>query len=261
MPQKPDLPAVRRRLHAGFLVIFLMAMPVIAQADLRVLNGKFSPDKKANFVAIPAKYSPGRKQYLDERALQAFERMAQAARAAGFQITIISATRNFATQKAIWEQKFTGARKVSGKNLASAMPDEEARSLEILKYSSMPGTSRHHWGTDFDLHEAKLRGETLSNATLSQGRGLQFYNWLVAHGGEYGFCQPYKGNPEERNQGKYAHGYQEERWHWSYRPLAAGYLKVYLQNAGALLPAGFRGDRAAAGLYLDYVKNIDPGCL
>jgi len=228
---------------------------------LRLLSGQYQPEKKQGFRAIPAKFSPGRLQYLDERALAAFEKLAAAAEKAGFQLVVVSATRNFASQKAIWEQKFSGRRKVGGKDLAKTIPNEEQRALEILKYSSMPGTSRHHWGTDFDLHEAKVGGPPLSNETLSRGRGLQFYNWLRAHAGEYGFCQPYKGNPSERNGGRFAHGYEEERWHWSYQPLASQYLKAYAENAAALTPAGFAGDNAGARFYLDYVKNIDPGCL
>ena len=26
------------------------------------------------------------------------------------------------------------------------------RALDLLRYSSMPGSSRHHWGTDVDVH-------------------------------------------------------------------------------------------------------------
>lgn len=247
-----------RRILISFL---LLALPAAAQADMRVLNGKFNPEKKAEFTALPGRYSQGKTQYLDTRALEAFLRLAEAARKAGYEITVISATRNFASQKAIWEQKFNGTRKVSGKNLATAMPDEAQRSLEILRFSSMPGTSRHHWGTDFDLHESKLKGTALTNETLSTGRGLQFYEWLTVNAPAFGFCQPYKGDPAQRNGGKFARGYQEERWHWSYKPVSAQYLKVYLQNSGALAPVGFAGDRAAAGFYLDYVQNIDPGCL
>ena len=240
--------------------LLFLVLPAFAQADLQLLRGRFQPEKRQGFKAIPAKLSPGRVQYLDERTLTAFEKMAAAAHKAGFQLTIVSATRNFTTQKAIWEQKFSGIRKVRGKDLTKTIPNEELRALEILKYSSMPGTSRHHWGTDLDLHEAKLSGPALSNETLSKGRGLELYNWLLAHAGEYGFCQPYKGNPNARNAGRFAHGYEEERWHWSYRPVAAQYLAAYRQNAEILKPNGFAGDKSAAHFYLDYVENIDASC-
>lgn len=232
----------------------------VSEAQLALLSGKFNPDKKSGFAAIPAKFSAGRTQYLDERTLAALTKLAAAAHAAGFDIQVVSATRNFTTQKAIWEQKFSGQRAVGGKNLAATVKDEEKRALEILRFSSMPGTSRHHWGTDMDLHEAKITGPALHNSTFKQGRGKAFHDWLTANAPTYGFCQPYNGDPAERNGGKYAHGYQEERWHWSYRPISADYLKEYENNAAALQPKGYAGDKAAAHLYMDYVQNIDPAC-
>jgi D-alanyl-D-alanine carboxypeptidase len=253
---------MRAQLVRRFLVLagFYILSSIAAQADLRVINGKFSPDKKQGFVAVPAKFSPGRKQYLHEETLAAFLKLAEAAKKSGFNITIVSATRNFITQKAIWEEKFTGKRLVGGKNLATAVKSDEARALTILNFSSMPGTSRHHWGTDVDVHEAKITAPALHNSSFKSGRGLEFYNWMAANAAKFGFCQPYNGDPASRHAGKFAHGYQEERWHWSYRPLASQYLKMYQQNSGALEPAGFAGDKAAARLYMDYVQNIDASC-
>lgn len=233
---------------------------IAGEAELSILSGKFAPEKKSGFAAIPAKFAAGRTQYLDERTLAALVKLAAAAHAAGFDIQVVSATRNFVTQKAIWEQKFSGQRAVGGKNLALTVKDEEKRALEILRFSSMPGTSRHHWGTDLDLHEAKITAPALHNSTFKKGRGKEFHDWLTANAPAFGFCQPYTGDPAERNGGKYAHGYQEERWHWSYRPVSADYLRQYEGNAAALQPKGYAGDKAAAHLYMHYVQNIDPTC-
>lgn len=235
------------------------ALPA-SETELSLLSGKFTPEKQSGFAAVPAKFSAGRTQYLDARTLTALSKLAAAAHAAGFDIQVVSATRNFTTQKAIWEQKFSGQRAVGGRNLAATVKDEEKRALEILRFSSMPGTSRHHWGTDMDLHEAKITGPALHNSTFKQGRGKEFHDWLTANAASFGFCQPYNGDPAQRNGGKYAHGYQEERWHWSYRPVSADYLKEYESNAAALQPKGYAGDKAAAHLYMDYVQNIDPSC-
>lgn len=230
------------------------------EVDLKVLSGKFAPDNMPGFASIPDKYLSRKPQYLDARALSALEKLSVAARKAGYDIKVVSATRNFTTQKAIWEEKFTGRRAVGGKNLATAIKDEEKRALEILRFSSMPGTSRHHWGTDMDFHESGISGPALHNSTFKTGRGKEFYDWLVANAGKFGFCQPYNGDPTERGAGKFAHGYQEERWHWSYRPVAAQYLAAYRQNAEILKPNGFAGDKSAAHFYLDYVENIDASC-
>ncbi|MCX7632559.1 MAG: M15 family metallopeptidase [Turneriella sp.] len=229
-------------------------------STLQILRGKFNPEEEENFVPLPQKYSPGRRQYLQQKTLEALERLAAAAKQAGYQLRVISATRTYDEQKAIWEHKFLGWRLVGGKNLAKTIQDEKARALEILRYSSMPGTSRHHWGTDLDLHEARLDGPVLSNKTFSEGRGAKFYDWLVQNAPRFGFCQPYRGTPKERNAGKYQHGYEEERWHWSYQPLASEYLKTFESHAAALKPSGFAGADAAAEFYLDYVQNIDPSC-
>ena len=43
---------------------------------------------------------------------------------------------------------------------------------EIMKYSSMPSTSRHHWGTDIDLN-------SLENSYFEKGEGKKYsIGWL-----------------------------------------------------------------------------------
>jgi len=48
----------------------------------------------------------------------------------------------------------------------------------------MPGTSRHHWGTDVDLF-------SLDNKFFESGDGKIWYSWMVQNAAKYGFCQPY----------------------------------------------------------------------
>ena len=48
------------------------------------------------------------------------------------------------------------------------------------------------------------------------------YGWLQTHAATYGFCQVYTEQGEERPE-----GYQEEKWHWSYMPLAHQFLRQY----------------------------------
>ncbi|MFM9004881.1 MAG: D-alanyl-D-alanine carboxypeptidase family protein [Flavobacteriales bacterium] len=43
-----------------------------------------------------------------------------------------------------------------------------------MKFSSMPGTSRHHWGTDIDLN-------SVEPSYFLSGKGLLIYQWLSAH--------------------------------------------------------------------------------
>ena len=115
--------------------------------------------------------------------------MYDAAKKEGITLKIISATRNFATQKIIWEGKWTGKRLHESKeNLAKTIPNPTERAIKILRWSSMPGTSRHHWGTDIDLNK-------LNNSYFEKGEGLKIYNWLIANASSFGFCQPY--SPEK----------------------------------------------------------------
>jgi len=152
-------------------------------------------------------------------------------------IVIVSTTRNFVSQKGIWERKWQ----------ASGIKAGIGRARKILEYSSMPGTSRHHWGTDLDFNQ-------LNNSYYRRGEGKIFYDWMVANANRFGFCQPYTAH----RQGE---GYQEERWHWSYRPLSAPFLKEWL----ALPPETFAGLKfAGSEHFLDlcrqYVSNVDQAC-
>ncbi|HRP67917.1 MAG TPA: M15 family metallopeptidase [Turneriella sp.] len=223
------------------------------------LAGKFSPAKNQNFIEISSQYS-SRKQYIDKRTFAAFEKMAIAAQKDGFDLTIISATRNFHTQKIIWDEKFNGKRKVGGENIAQTIPNEKKRALRILEFSSMPGTSRHHWGTDIDLHEKKIKAPALYNSTFKSGRGKALHDWLTKNAPKFDFCQPYTGDPATRNGNSFQHGYREESWHWSYTPLSKLYLQQYTKRAKALKPSGYAGDNVAAHFYLDFVQNVDPTC-
>ena len=76
-------------------------------------------------------------------AATAFEKMKIAAQKAGFKIEIVSAYRSFNRQKDIWNRKYI-ANEIKGFS-----PDENIK--KIIEYSTLPGTSRHHWGTDIDL--------------------------------------------------------------------------------------------------------------
>ena len=170
------------------------------------LMGKFQPNTNEDFALAPAAVTDGAQQYyLRVEALAAFQSMRTEALKSGITLKIISATRPFDRQKQIWEAKWNGSTAVGGQNLAKTIADPTARARKILTYSSMPGTSRHHWGTDMDLN-------SLEPAYFKRGQGKQIYDWLNLHAAEFGFCQPYSAGR--------TNGYNEEQWHWSYMPLA-----------------------------------------
>lgn len=215
------------------------------------IMGKFDPAKHPDFVKIDTRYADKANLYLRKAAYESFLKMHAAAKADGVTLVIRSATRNFNYQKGIWERKWTGATKVKGGiNLAKTTPADHTRALEILLYSSMPGTSRHHWGTDVDFN-------SFNNDYFSKGKGLKEYNWLVANAASYGFCQPYSPKGDNR-----PNGYEEEKWHWSYLPIAQPLTKVAKKQLKDNMISGFKGAETAAkiGVVDKYVLGINPDC-
>lgn len=216
--------------------------------DIKYLMGRFEPADHPDFVRIDPAMASRSDMYLRKDAYEAFKRMREAAAAEGVKLFIISATRNFTYQKGIWEAKWRGERLVDGQNLAETMPNAAQRALKILEYSSMPGSSRHHWGTDIDLNELQDKFFT------ENGEGRKIYAWLSAHAAEYGFCQPYSaGRP---------HGYHEEKWHWSYLPVARQLTRMAARQMTDDMIQGFLGAEAAKsiGIVQKYVLGINEEC-
>ncbi len=220
------------------------------QMDKKYLLGKFEPAREKDFVGVDSKYTDDRRLYLRQETYEAFIRMHDAALQSGIKLIIISATRNFNSQKYIWERKWSGNTLVDGKNLAKTEIDPVERARIILRFSSMPGTSRHHWGTDIDLN-------SLNNDYFITEKGKEIYTWLIENAPDYGFCQTYNPKGSLRTT-----GYEEEKWHWSYLPLAGPFLKQYTQKVRYDDIKGFLGWETAKALRVieDYVLSINKNC-
>ena len=232
---------------------YLTEIKNITQVDstisLDYLMGKFDPSNNKSFTKIASKYTKRKNLLLRKETYEAFKKMHAAALKDGVKLSILSATRNFKIQKTIWEAKWLGTRKIeNGKDASKAYPNPKTRALQILKFSSMPSTSRHHWGTDIDINN-------LNNSYFKKGKGLKEYQWLQKHAHDFGFCQPYTaGRP---------YGYQEERWHWSYLPIAkklSDQAKLRLKNE---MIQGFKGSETAQQINVvkHYVLGINQECL
>lgn len=214
------------------------------------LSGKFEPKTDSLFVEIPKDYDgKGGGQYLRKETLEAFKRMADEARKEGVTLKVVSATRNFYSQKSIWEAKWNGTR-ADWADVKTKYPEAKDRALAILKYSSMPGTSRHHWGTDIDIN-------SVEPAYFAKGRGKKEYEWLVKNAGRFGFCQPYSPKGTAR-----PNGYEEEKWHWSYTPLSKDFLTKYPTTVSYTDIKGFDGDESAELLKVidNYVLGVNMDC-
>jgi LAS superfamily LD-carboxypeptidase LdcB len=199
------------------------------------LMGKFNYKTHPWFVKVPTGMS-NREIYIQKETLEAFSKMHEAAKKDGINFVIISGTRNFTDQKAIWENKW------SREILTHKTP--KATALKILEYSSMPSTSRHHWGTDIDIN-------SLVSSYFKTGKGAEEYAWLVKNAKKYGFYQTY--TPKDKGRT----GYAVEEWHWSYFPLSHKYLEQYNLKISNKDIVGFTGCETAAEI--DIVKNYVNG--
>jgi len=206
------------------------------------LTGKFNPAKHPAFVKVPERYANRKGHYLRQEAFDAYKKMYEAARKENISLVIRSASRNFDYQKRIWNRKW--------KDKRNSIPDSKKRVLNILKYSSMPGTSRHHWGTEVDLN-------SFNNQWFTYGKGLKLFNWMTNNAHKYGFHRPYTAKNKDRLT-----GYNEEKWHWSYTPLS----KLMLADANGLITddkiSGFSGSQHAKTLSIvkNYIFGIHPSC-
>ena len=230
----------------------IRTIPIDSTISIDFLMGKFTPSKHPDFVLIPQKYASRAGMYMHREAFDAFKRMADAAQKQGIILQIKSAARNYQKQKQIWNDKWNGKRLLEGNyNAAKLYPLAKKRAIKILEYSSMPGTSRHHWGTDIDLN-------AFTNSYFEKGKGLQEYLWLTKHAKDYGFCQPYTAKGKSR-----PYGYNEEKWHWSYTPLSRKFTQQYTTRISNKDIKGFDGADTVSEIDIiqKYVLGIAEDCL
>lgn len=117
-----------------------------------------------------------------------------------------------------------GCWNLDGKNAKGL--DQAERAKEILQASSAPGVSRHHWGTDFDFWSvAPEDWKGTGKVDLSK-----VYDWLKPNASTFGFMQSFVDKPAGASApDAYGTRYFEERWHWSYYPVAQALLEVSQQ--------------------------------
>lgn len=161
-------------------------------------------------------------QRLRPEVLRPLEELQQEAHSAGFEFTIASSYRSFHRQQCIWDQKAQGLRPLlsdAGDPLCYEQLNTEQVLWAILRWSALPGSSRHHWGTDFDVYDARALGpgQTLQLTvaeTVGNGPFAEFHRWLDTRLAlpNCPFFRPYT-----RPLG----GVAPEPWHLSYAPVAA----------------------------------------
>jgi len=158
-------------------------------------------------------------------------RLVDAARTAGFELMIASGYRNYQRQLQIWNEKAAGTRPVlddRGQPLDLSGCSDWEKVQAILRWSALPGASRHHWGTDIDVYDRlALPQDYQLQLTAEEADGLfgALHQWLderIATDAAQGFFRPYS---EDRG------GVAPERWHLSYAPLALRYQRQLQPDA------------------------------
>ncbi len=222
-------------LFFGFLVAPLAGNEIQHFTKAEIL-GDINPAHLKSFDKLKTKHCTKANAYLRDEVYSAFKKMAKEAEKDGVHFVIISATRNREYQAGIWNRKWN----TFGGELLE-------RAQKILQYSSMPGTSRHHWGTDFDLN-------SLNNSYFESGKGQKEYEWLRDHAHLFGFFQPYTAFNDSRDA-----GYREEKWHWSYYPTASKLQRAYNHLVSYQDLKGFNGSELAKELNVisNYVNGVE----
>jgi len=186
----------------------------------------------------------------------------RAALAAGFDLTPVSSFRDFERQLSIWNAKFSGERPLydaEGRALDASQLSPGERVAAILRWSALPGASRHHWGTDLDLMDANAippgyRVQLNAAEFEAGGPFARLAEWLETHAVRFGFFRPFRG---------VLSGVQAEPWHYSFAPLAEPARRSLTPSVlqDALAAAPLLGKETVLGrleeLHSRYVAAID----
>lgn len=233
--ENPDLPQKKNLDESSFTL-----NAVTTEFTVEELMGDVVYAKNENFIKLDNKYllNAASNSYLHKDAAEAYKRMADDAEKEDISLKAISCGRNFKAQKSIWEKKWIREDFI-------IFDSGPLRCAEIMRFSSMPGTSRHHWGTEIDIY-------SLKNKDFADGEGLKIYEWLTTHAKDYGFYQPYTAGRDR--------GYEEEKWHWSYYPISGPMQEQFNAKIDYTLITGFNGSEYASqvGAIENYVNGIAP---
>jgi LAS superfamily LD-carboxypeptidase LdcB len=166
---------------------------------------------------------------LQAEVIDAYQQLRGDAAQAGFDLRIASGFRDFSRQLVIWNGKVDGSRPIVDDAGRVIDPQGLAawRCVQyILRFSALPGTSRHHWGTDMDVFDkAAMPADYQLQLTVAETRDTgpfaELHRWLderITADKSYGFFRPYA-----QDLG----GVSPEPWHLSYAPLAQTYSQLW----------------------------------
>ncbi|GAA0873212.1 hypothetical protein GCM10009117_23590 [Gangjinia marincola] len=199
---------------------FITSTTALSVMSLMPLSGfsfpglsEFSKDELMGKADI--KLYGSNKIRLRKDAFGAYIMMYKAAKQKGITIQAVSSYRSFEDQKRIWTNKYN-------RFTAQGMNPLEAMN-KIIEYSTIPGTSRHHWGTDIDIimGDTGITDDVLQEKHFEEGGAFyELKQWLTKFATTFGFEEVYTNQTQRK-------GFKYEPWHFSYSPTSKPMLKAY----------------------------------
>ena len=153
---------------------------------------------------------------LHAKTKEDFLRLKERAQQENLDISVASGYRDYHRQLNIWNNKASGKtplRNEEGDVIPTDKLTQEELVFTILRWSALPGFSRHHWGSDLDVYDSKTcpnpqllpreyqHGGPCHSLSLFLGKEMQ----------RFGFFHPY-----DRDRG----GVCPEPWHISHKKVA-----------------------------------------
>lgn len=184
------------------------AKPEKSWSTILVNSQSLMPDD----YAVEVRTIKGSEKQFDVRAADALEKMLDDARAAGYNMYLVSAYRTLDYQKGLFSRKV---------NQYKALGYDDATAYsEAAKWVAVPGTSEHCLGLAADIVSSTWYN--YNNDLTEDFEKTEHFEWLYNHCAEYGFILRYPKNREATT------GISYEPWHYRYVGVEAA--KYIMEN-------------------------------
>ncbi|PZD79685.1 M15 family metallopeptidase [Mesonia sp. K7] len=233
---------------------FISALASLSFSDKKLWQETYTQDQLTGKTPVTATTN---NQHIQDEVYQAFSAMKKAAAKENIDIQIVSGYRSFERQLEIWNGKY---QRFTQQGLS---PTEAIK--KILEYSTIPGTSRHHWGTDIDIIDGNKKApETLLNPENYNENGVfcDLKVWMNKHAERFGFYEVYTNNPNRK-------GFFYEPWHFSYKEVSSPMLEAYkkldfktiIRSEKRLLGNSHLSDEILDNYFRENILDINPALL
>lgn len=228
--------------YYGKFILYLWCFVQLHFLKAQEVYSEFALSGRGDLVLV------GNNKKLQPKVFEAFKKMQTAAYFDGISIELVSAYRSFNHQKNIWNRKYS--------KFISEGLTPEATVQKIIEYSTIPGTSRHHWGTDIDIFDGTLpQPDNLLVEENYEENGVyvNLKKWMDENAHKFGFYLVYTKDENRK-------GFKYEPWHYSYLPIAKQMLNDFKLEAmlNLIETSNIKGKTVLTKSFLEqyYTENI-----